>query len=86
MRITDVETMILRRPDVRDIGDSSQDILLVRVLTDEGLVGTADAQAAQLQVPHIEVVQQHPSSAALSGGRCIEPRCSTAAPAPPFRP
>ena len=46
MRITDVETMILRRPDVRDIGDSSQDILLVRVLTDEGLVGIGEADTS----------------------------------------
>jgi L-rhamnonate dehydratase len=46
MRITDVETLILRRPDVRDIGDSSQDLLLIRVLTDDGLVGIGEADTS----------------------------------------
>ena len=46
MRITEVETIILRRPDVRDIGDSSQDMLLVRVLTDDGLVGIGEADTS----------------------------------------
>jgi L-rhamnonate dehydratase len=43
MRITEVETLILRRPDVLDNGDSSQDMLVVRLHTDTGLIGLGEA-------------------------------------------
>lgn len=46
MRIRDVETIILRRPDVADVGDSSQDMLVVRVLTDDGLVGIGEGDTS----------------------------------------
>jgi L-alanine-DL-glutamate epimerase-like enolase superfamily enzyme len=46
MRISDVETLILRLPATADVGDSSQDLLVVRVLTDEGLVGIGEADTS----------------------------------------
>jgi L-rhamnonate dehydratase len=44
MIITDVETHVLRQPEPVDItaADGSQETVLVRVLTDEGLVGIAE--------------------------------------------
>jgi L-rhamnonate dehydratase len=42
MRITDVESFILRLPEVRLIGDALQDILIVRVHTDEGITGIGE--------------------------------------------
>jgi L-rhamnonate dehydratase len=46
MRITDVETLILRLPETLDVGDSSQDLLVVRVHTDTGLVGIGEADTS----------------------------------------
>jgi L-rhamnonate dehydratase len=46
MRITDVETLILRLPETLDVGDSSQDLLIVRVHTDTGLVGIGEADTS----------------------------------------
>ena len=46
MRITDIETLILRLPETVDAGDSSQDLLIVRVLTDTGLVGLGEADTS----------------------------------------
>ncbi len=39
MRITNIEPLHLRMPVVREIADGTQDVLLVRVRTSEGLVG-----------------------------------------------
>jgi L-rhamnonate dehydratase len=46
MRITGVDTLILRRPDVTDAGDSSQDLLVVEVHTDEGITGVGEADTS----------------------------------------
>ncbi len=46
MRITDVESLILRLPSTADVGDSSQDLLIVRVQTDSGLVGIGEADTS----------------------------------------
>jgi L-rhamnonate dehydratase len=46
MRITDVETLILRLPETLDVGDSSQDLLVVRVHTDTGLIGIGEADTS----------------------------------------
>lgn len=45
MRITDVETVLLRLPDVGDVCDGTQDAFVVRVLTDEGVVGIGEADS-----------------------------------------
>ena len=47
MKITEVETIILRQPDVDDaIADGSQDDLIVRIHTDEGIVGIGEVDSA----------------------------------------
>ena len=42
MKITDIETIVLRLPEVKAIGDGCQSILLVRVRTDEGITGIGE--------------------------------------------
>ena len=42
MRITDAEALHLRIPDVEEIADGTQDVLVVKVHTDEGLVGIGE--------------------------------------------
>ncbi|MGH2390497.1 MAG: mandelate racemase/muconate lactonizing enzyme family protein [Chloroflexota bacterium] len=47
MRITEVEPIVLRLPDLRpDDCDGTQDTLLVRVHTDEGLIGIGEADTS----------------------------------------
>ena len=47
MKITDVEIIILRQPEVDGaIADGSQDDLIVRVHTDEGIVGVGEVDSA----------------------------------------
>ena len=47
MRITDVEPIVLRLPGLNpDMCDSTQDTLLVRVHTDEGLIGLGEADTS----------------------------------------
>jgi L-rhamnonate dehydratase len=46
MRITDIEALHLRIPDVGEICDGTQDALLVRVHTDVGLVGLGQGEGA----------------------------------------
>ena len=48
MKITDVETILLRLPQVREIGDGCQTICVIRVLTDEGIVGIGEAHTNPL--------------------------------------
>jgi L-alanine-DL-glutamate epimerase-like enolase superfamily enzyme len=45
MKITDVEGIRLRLPEVREIGDGCQDILIIKVLTDAGIVGIGEAHS-----------------------------------------
>ena len=46
MRITDVEALLLRQPEVdASRADGSQDALLVRVHTDEGIVGIGEVDS-----------------------------------------
>src|SRR5918912_3841222 len=42
MKITDVEALHLRLPHVEEIADGTQDVLVVRVHTDAGLVGVGE--------------------------------------------
>ncbi len=46
MRIVDLEVIILRRPEVAEVGDSSQDLLLVELRTDDGLTGLGEADSS----------------------------------------
>jgi L-rhamnonate dehydratase len=48
MRITDVEGLMLRLPEVREIGDGCQNILIIRIHTDEGVVGIGEAHTNPL--------------------------------------
>ena len=48
MRITDIETIVLRLPMVAPNGDGLQDVLLVRVHTDEGIVGIGEVHTCPL--------------------------------------
>ena len=45
MRITDVETIILRLPEVGEICDGTQDACVVRIRTDEGFDGIGEADS-----------------------------------------
>src|SRR5438552_14493178 len=42
MKITDVEAIHLRLPEVAEIADGTQDVLVVRIRTDTGLVGIGE--------------------------------------------
>jgi L-alanine-DL-glutamate epimerase-like enolase superfamily enzyme len=48
MKIESVDFFYLAMPVIRDIGDGSQDALLVRVTADNGLVGWGECEAAPL--------------------------------------
>ena len=48
MKITDVETIPLRLPEVRPNGDGLQDVLILRVHTDEGITGIGEAHTSPL--------------------------------------
>lgn len=46
MKIIDVETTLIRLPDVKPIGDGTQDCLIVQVHTDEGITGIGEVNTA----------------------------------------
>jgi L-alanine-DL-glutamate epimerase-like enolase superfamily enzyme len=46
--LTDIATTILRLPKVLPNGDGLQDVLLIRVHTDEGIVGIGEAHTVPL--------------------------------------
>lgn len=48
VRITAVETTILRLPEVRPNGDGLQDLLLIEIHTDEGITGIGEAHTMPL--------------------------------------
>jgi len=45
MRITEVDFLYLAMPEIRDIGDGSQDALLVRVRSDDCFEGWGECEA-----------------------------------------
>lgn len=51
MKITDVETFVLRLPDIAEVCDGSQDAFVVRLHTDEGIsgIGEGDSMPTVLQ-------------------------------------
>lgn len=50
MKITNVETLYLRQPDVKVQCDSGQDALIVRVTTDAGITGIGEVDSSPLAV------------------------------------
>lgn len=48
MKITDVESIILRLPEVREIGDGCQSVLIIKIHTDEGITGVGEAHSNPL--------------------------------------
>ena len=46
MRITEINTVVLRLPEVRAIGDGTQDVLLIFVHTDTGAIGIGEMHTA----------------------------------------
>ncbi len=48
MKITDVEAFYLRLPEVKEQCDSGQDVLVVRIHTDEGITGIGEVDSAPL--------------------------------------
>jgi L-rhamnonate dehydratase len=45
LRITDIETVLLRLPNVAEVSDGTQDAFIVRVHTDEGIVGIGESDS-----------------------------------------
>lgn len=48
MRITDIEGIMLRLPEVREIGDGCQSVMIIKVQTDEGITGIGEAHTNPL--------------------------------------
>jgi len=65
MKITDVETIYLRLPQVREQADSGQDALLVLVHTDAGITGIGEVDSSPMAV-HGAI--QGPFSHAITSG------------------
>ncbi len=65
MRITSVETLILRVPEVRAINDSAQDALIVVVHTDVGIVGLGEVDSSPEVV---KAIIDAPRSHRICGG------------------
>ncbi len=66
MKITDVEAIILRQPDVDPTkADGSQDALLIRIHTDEGITGVGEVDSLP---PVIKAIVDAPPSHAIASG------------------
>lgn len=66
MLITDVEATILRQPDVDDSkADGSQDALLIRIHTDEGITGIGEVDSLP---PVIKAIVEAPPSHEIASG------------------
>lgn len=60
MKITDVQAYIVRQPEVSLIGDGTQDSVIIRVDTDEGIYGLAEVDSAPYLVKHaIDMPDSH---------------------------
>ncbi len=97
MKITEVEALYLRLPEIQARTDSSQDALIVKVSTDAGITGWGEVDGcpyvtkAIIEAPmsHTLVtglrallLGEDPLEIAGSGRRCIRARSTTAARAP----
>ena len=74
MKITDVEAIILRQPALDDgIADGSQDDLVIKVHTDEGIVGIGEVDSSPLVASSVKA----PSTSLVVLVRVFEPRRPT---------
>src|ERR1051326_9556619 len=48
MKITDVETIYVRQPEVKQQCDSGQDALIVRISTDAGITGIGEVDSSPM--------------------------------------
>lgn len=94
MRITDVETIIVRQPDgITLIGDGTQDTVIVLVHTDAGITGAAEVDSAPYVVKAVIDMRtppvrgcgswwsaRTPSTSKKSGIKCTPMPITTAAP------
>jgi L-alanine-DL-glutamate epimerase-like enolase superfamily enzyme len=53
MKITDVQATVLRQPNIELIGDGSQDTVLIKIFTDEGIVGIGEVDSSPYVVKSI---------------------------------
>src|SRR5438046_10351680 len=68
MKITRVEAIYLRQPEVKFQCDSGQDALLVRVETDAGITGIGEVDSAPMAVKGaIDGPFSHTTAAGLAG-------------------
>lgn len=66
VKIIDVRTTMLRQPDVKPIADGIQDLLVVEVITDEGIVGIGEVHTSPyIARAVIEAPLSHVSSCGL---------------------
>ena len=66
MKITEVEAIVLRQPDVdTSKADGSQDALLIRIRTDEGLTGIGEVDSLP---PVVKAIVDAPASHAIASG------------------
>lgn len=70
MRITDVQALILRQPDLdATVADGTQDALLIQVHTDEGLVGLGEVDSSPSVIKAI--IDAPPSHSIATGLRAL---------------
>ena len=50
MKITKVEALYLRQPEVKDQCDSGQDAVIIRIETDAGITGLGEVDSAPLAI------------------------------------
>jgi len=65
MKITKVEALYLRQPEVKDQCDSGQDAVIIRVETDAGITGLGEVDSAPLA---IRGVVEGPYSHSITSG------------------
>ena len=53
MKITDVEVIVVKQPEIALIGDGSQDTVVIRVKTDEGIEGIGEVDSSPYIVKSI---------------------------------
>lgn len=53
MKITDVQAIIVRQPEISMIGDGSQDTVVIKVMTDEGITGIGEVDSSPYVVKAI---------------------------------
>ena len=66
MKIVDIKTTILRQPNVKPIADGIQDLLVIEVLTDQGIIGIGEVHTSPyIAKAIIEAPMSHVSAIGL---------------------